>query len=209
MSCLECAQPLIGKRQKYCSDKCRYRARDHKRDYRTRTCVRCYLPIFRSPSSLPQGQAMCHACRRAEPQHLPTSKALRTPCLTCAQLSYGDHCQACYHEAFKVAAQGSVPTAKSIGNARRRQRDKNAPGLSYTSRRHLVLKWQRQGKQCAYCAHSVQCADHIVPLALGGTNYEGNLNPACFQCNRRKTDMLIVEWRHRKRPRISRDGFLV
>jgi hypothetical protein len=29
----------------------------------------------------------------------------------------------------------------------------------------------------------------------GGTNYEGNLTPACKQCNSSKAARLLVEWR--------------
>jgi 5-methylcytosine-specific restriction endonuclease McrA len=43
----------------------------------------------------------------------------------------------------------------------------------------------------------VATIDHIVPLARGGTNYEGNLTPACRPCNSSKGTLLLVEWRKR------------
>jgi hypothetical protein len=36
----------------------------------------------------------------------------------------------------------------------------------------------------------------VLPLALGGTNYEGNLAPACHDCNRSKLDNLLSAWRY-------------
>ena len=50
---------------------------------------------------------------------------------------------------------------------------------------------------CEVCGGSglAETVDHVVPLALGGTNYEGNLAPACRRCNARKNALLLIEWR--------------
>lgn len=39
---------------------------------------------------------------------------------------------------------------------------------------------------CRYCQEDADCIDHVVPLALGGTNATRNLVAACTPCNGRK-----------------------
>jgi 5-methylcytosine-specific restriction endonuclease McrA len=52
--------------------------------------------------------------------------------------------------------------------------------------------WHRISSRgiCHYCekrfAPSALTMDHVVPLARGGTSTEGNLVPACPECNRDK-----------------------
>lgn len=49
---------------------------------------------------------------------------------------------------------------------------------------------------CAVCSglEDVQ-ADHVIPLARGGTHSEGNLQPLCRRCNSSKGAKLMVEFR--------------
>lgn len=50
-----------------------------------------------------------------------------------------------------------------------------------------VLVWQRDGGRCVDCdAQSELEFDHIIPLAMGGSNTERNLQLLCAACNRRK-----------------------
>lgn len=53
------------------------------------------------------------------------------------------------------------------------------------SRRFEVFK--RDGFQCQYCGSAppkaVLHVDHIIPVAKGGTNDDGNLTTACSVCN--------------------------
>jgi 5-methylcytosine-specific restriction endonuclease McrA len=42
-------------------------------------------------------------------------------------------------------------------------------------------------------------ADHVIPLGRGGSHCEGNLQPLCRDCNRRKSDRLMIEWKFAKR----------
>ncbi len=71
------------------------------------------------------------------------------------------------------------------------------------ARRKIPARLQEQVRQranylCEYCHASEQwqyvrfTVDHIVPLALGGTNSLDNLALACFHCNRRKTDTILA-----------------
>lgn len=60
-------------------------------------------------------------------------------------------------------------------------------GLSKRSRFDV---FKRDGFCCQYCGkhppEAVLEVDHIVPVAGGGTNDEGNLVTSCFECNRGK-----------------------
>lgn len=61
----------------------------------------------------------------------------------------------------------------------------------------MLELWKKHRRVCLYCNEApVETVDHILPLALGGTNYEGNLAPACFDCNRLKMDNLLSAWRY-------------
>lgn len=56
--------------------------------------------------------------------------------------------------------------------------------------------------RCAYCGNeSVLTVDHVVPLSRGGTNYIGNLLPACQSCNSSKHNLFLVEWRFKRNTR--------
>lgn len=50
-----------------------------------------------------------------------------------------------------------------------------------------LLVWQRDGGRCAECGSQDNLEyDHIIPLALGGSNTDRNLQLLCESCNRRK-----------------------
>jgi hypothetical protein len=54
-----------------------------------------------------------------------------------------------------------------------------------TAVRHLV--WQRDGGKCTECGSTERLElDHVIPVAMGGSNTERNLQLLCEQCNRRK-----------------------
>lgn len=85
-------------------------------------------------------------------------------------------------------------------HARRVDREANADGITRAARRRLLKQWKRQTRLCAYCeAAPATTVDHLIPLIRGGTNYEGNLVPACLACNSRKQDRLPIEFRLGKR----------
>jgi hypothetical protein len=51
--------------------------------------------------------------------------------------------------------------------------------------------WERCGGRCVECGtDSVLEFDHVIPLAMGGSNREANLQLLCAQCNRAKGDAL-------------------
>lgn len=53
------------------------------------------------------------------------------------------------------------------------------------------------GSPCVFCSSKINIqADHIIPIALGGTHSEGNLQPLCKSCNSSKKDKLFSVWRY-------------
>lgn len=84
-------------------------------------------------------------------------------------------------------------------------------------RRKLAAK---QGGLCHYCkCQMTDCdgvsptsltLDHVIPLALGGTNHRSNMVAACFACNQNKADKLpfqpqIKRAKRRKTKRVPAD----
>ena len=82
----------------------------------------------------------------------------------------------------------------------RRERESRAPGLSNWQRRALVAAWIKQGRTCAYCDRPATTHDHVMPILRGGTNYVGNLVPACRRCNSEKGARTVTEWKYGKLP---------
>ena len=53
---------------------------------------------------------------------------------------------------------------------------------------------------CIYCGSKINIqADHVVPVARGGTHGIGNLVAACQPCNGSKRERTITEWKKAKR----------
>jgi 5-methylcytosine-specific restriction endonuclease McrA len=64
---------------------------------------------------------------------------------------------------------------------------------------HTEREWQRllarhQGK-CAYCGAPATEREHVVPLSRGGSDFIGNILPACRSCNNQKNNKFLIEWR--------------
>lgn len=54
-----------------------------------------------------------------------------------------------------------------------------------------VLVWQRDAGRCVQCDSKTDLEfDHIIPLAMGGSNTARNLQLLCANCNRRKGSTL-------------------
>lgn len=185
--------------RKYCSQRCIDAAKRV-------PCAGCGEPIYLGRSSRPPGQATCRSCRRAgrtaeqmaEAQRARVRAANMSPCADCGAPSFGVRCRCCADTLRRDGRPAGDATARKLLDARRADRDKLAPGI-YTpyKRQQLRDKWKRQGKTCLYCGTTpVQAVDHVIPLALGGTNHEGNLAPACHECNRLKQDNLLSAWRY-------------
>lgn len=153
---------------------------------RTMSCAICQRPMWKSRTSLPQGEAMCRPCRRVRktvPGH---------PCIDCGAPCTKTRCRPCNGAAHRVRAEND-------SHLTRDRRESAAPGLSYQRRARLLARWKRQLRACTYCDQPATTIDHVVPLVRGGTNYEGNLAPSCKSCNSRKGGRMLIEWRAGKR----------
>lgn len=66
---------------------------------------------------------------------------------------------------------------------------------------------RRFGHRCAYCGEKLPLTmDHVVPLVRGGSNFIGNILPACRSCNCRKQGRFIMEWRMGKSRRTAKES---
>lgn len=76
---------------------------------------------------------------------------------------------------------------------------------SFTSEERAAV-WDRSGGTCAYCGKQLHpfrdfTIDHMVPLALGGSNALDNLTAACRPCNASKSVRSVetfLSHKHRK-----------
>lgn len=87
------------------------------------------------------------------------------------------------------------PEARRIYEQRRRARKAASEG-SFTPGDVSALR-ERQKFKCANCSVSVKKSyhiDHIVPLALGGSNGIGNIQILCPSCNKRKNAKHPLAW---------------
>lgn len=83
-------------------------------------------------------------------------------------------------------------------NRIRRARELNAPGTF--TKADLDLQYQSQNGLCWWCGKQLNGeyhADHMIPLARGGTNWPNNIVCACPSCNLQKHDKLPHEWKGR------------
>ncbi|HUJ19660.1 MAG TPA: HNH endonuclease [Nitrospirota bacterium] len=59
-------------------------------------------------------------------------------------------------------------------------------------------KRRRSSGVCYYCGRVFKPADltmdHLVPVARGGRSVQGNVVPACKECNSKKKYLLPMEW---------------
>lgn len=59
-------------------------------------------------------------------------------------------------------------------------------------------KRKRSTGKCYYCEKTFNPADltmdHLVPVIRGGRSVQGNVVPACKECNTKKKYLLPMEW---------------
>ena len=67
--------------------------------------------------------------------------------------------------------------------ARRRARELNSRGASFTTTEHIAGRWLMWGNRCWICGAPATASDHVIPLILGGTHWPANIRPSCTHCN--------------------------
>lgn len=158
-------------------------------------CVGCGTPRWTTKGK----PVRCHECRRqGGPGWSP-----RRPCAWCGTDFVGKRPTARF---CSLACSGKADSARRrakreavTAHSRRVDREAHAVGLSRDARRRMLKRWRQQRRRCWYCTRIATTVDHLIPLVRGGTNYEGNLVPACLSCNSRKQDRLPIEFRLGKR----------
>lgn len=202
---VECRKAFVGPRNAYTKPLTARASRVHRDPL---TCAWCGAVMRRAAKSLPQGEARCSRCRPQNPRW-PWPDGPR-PCEECLvvfapKVNKARYCPACVRirAGAWVTARAAARRALGYLPARpRRAREYATPGLTHHQRSALLAVWKRQGRRCMYCDRLASTVDHVVPLLLGGTNYEGNLVPACLSCNSSKGCHLLIVWRARRRVRL-------
>jgi 5-methylcytosine-specific restriction endonuclease McrA len=78
------------------------------------------------------------------------------------------------------------------------------PYKSPQYRRNRLIVLRAAGWRCQICGGIATTADHVLPLALGGTHDLSNLRPLCRRCNSRLGAELVNELKARRR--VSRQS---
>lgn len=209
MPCSVCGEPRYvtakSRAQIVCQECRRKQSKDRAPkdwSYKRVPCAACGEPCWPSSNgwAAKDGRSMCRQCRSG----VDGTSSCRIVWRTCAHCSGPFYVKA-ERNPKRYCGRTCSNRARGFGDPKsqwapksqaRRDREAAAPGLKRPARAKLLRKWQRQGRPCAYCPAPPTTVDHVVPLIRGGTNYEGNLVPACRACNSRKHFSLIVEWRH-------------
>ena len=177
-------------------DECRTAATKHRRTHSQYSCSRCG-----GKTQSKAATAVCHECRRATPE--PHSGRKGRACAICGkdtsllrrykgrQRIQSDR-KYCSDECRLVAHPKTEPPDPYY------RRANSQPGLTTNGRLKLLRKWRNQSRTCFYCGGLPETVDHVMPLKLGGTNFEGNLVPCCRSCNGSKNALTLMEWRLRR-----------
>ena len=112
------------------------------------------------------------------------------------------------------ACKGPIPGTKKLDavycsrackvRINRKDHNANREGLRRGNAGYLPFKdaeWEKLKRRfmycCAYCGHKKRLEmDHVIPLSRGGRHAIANILPCCRQCNMKKKDKLLAEWRH-------------
>jgi 5-methylcytosine-specific restriction endonuclease McrA len=103
-----------------------------------------------------------------------------------------------WDEAAKAWHEANRPRVRTIWR-NRRARVRNADG-EHTVDQILDLL-EKQQNRCAACRTNLKDgyhADHIMPLARGGSNHIGNIQLLCVTCNLSKGHSDPIEWAQKK-----------
>ena len=171
-------------------------------------CAHCGVLLWGGSTSLAAGLRMCQDCRRL-PGYPGRRKRTQAACAQCSTMftprpsHNGQLTVTCSKRCAQHLRVGRTPGDLTPGhNAARYELERQSPGLLRSDRIRLLHRWMHQGRSCAYCSSPGTTVDHVVPLFKGGSNFEGNLVPACRPCNNSKGRWLLVEWRAHRATRL-------
>jgi HNH endonuclease len=161
------------------------------------TCTDCGKPCQGSKPQrgwIPPKYSRCRKCY----SHRCRSKSKTKTLCACGnpKRRTAIQCRTCYNANCRPTGSRKPGQPGPVNRERRLQA---APGLTRWGQKRLFTKWHKQGRVCIYCNGPLECLDHIHPLALGGTNYEGNLAPSCNNCNNSKGGQFVIAWRRNRK----------
>lgn len=182
-------------------------------------CVDCGVEIERKPFGPPKLRCPEHERewnrilkRQPKPQPKPKVSYLRT-CDNCGERFATTHPtrKRCSEEcATEYQRKRGVVLVREWGRnnpekraeLRRHENRSRRARRSVTPRAFLLTReaWLEVldycGDACWWCgAEGVALTlDHVVPLSLGGWHSQGNVVPACSECNTRKSNLPLEEW---------------
>lgn len=199
---------------RFCSDKCRYRAKDAKSSLKPPVVCRHCGASFPNVRGAVSRQFCSHACHGAwvasNPVHGPKRPVIKTQardrsCPCGANLPHGAFlCVICRKErlnarfkAWRDTPEGRAKYREKTRNAKLRRRARKASGAAEVFRRTDIF--HRDGWVCGICGNRVDrtlkwpdpmsaTIDHILPLAKGGSHTRANVQAAHWICNVRKSD---------------------
>ncbi|MDE2020582.1 MAG: HNH endonuclease [Patescibacteria group bacterium] len=106
----------------------------------------------------------------------------------------------CARKKWKPIRNITIRLRKLKNQNNRRARELSAKGIITNSDVEKIYNLQRC--KCAWCRKPLKFSliyrDHIIPLALGGTNYPRNIQLLCRACNARKQAIHPIEFAQRE-----------
>ena len=172
-------------------------------------CADCGVGMQKSRSSLPQGKARCHACRRQHGTYSSyASRGCRCDECRAAARSYNaaryveqvptaGRCSQCGEPKWSKRARLCANCRDERKRAKRHRisHERRAAKYGVDAERFSPLEvFQRDKWRCHLCGKKVPrtatapdprapSLDHVVPLALGGTHTRANVALAHLGCN--------------------------
>lgn len=173
----------------------------------------CDRLMWKSPTSLPEGQAICKICRNATKPSCNAHDIHRRDCIHCRMVaekvrSRRRHgvsdvqafvCTHCHKPFQREPKRGQRPrhcSDKCANEARRLRRRARLVG-GWVEDFSRIEIFQRDNWTCQICHRKVRrnvkwphpmaaVVDHIIPLAAGGTHQRSNVQCAHNVCNTTK-----------------------
>jgi 5-methylcytosine-specific restriction endonuclease McrA len=226
MTCATCgkvflafpSQVKLGR--KYCSLACCPRGGSDNGNWRgglvSCTCIVCGKEFSVKQKIIKAGRG--NFCSRScaskhHGQFIPNTRVTKT-CIVCGNSTEvksshvdfaGTYCsRSCMATDYQQRLAGEKNPNYRHGNSKssvetvklRKQRLKNNGG--HHSGKDIEYLFRHQLGECAHCLCKLNTyhIDHVIPVSRGGTDFVGNLQLLCPECNRHKLNRLTIEWKY-------------
>lgn len=167
-------------------------------------CAHCGKLLWRTKTSLPKGQAMCHVCRRAGRSFKHgTATAVRSGCCCAECKAYDSNRNRKYLERYR-AEHGENPST----TVNRKFRDEHgfwpqSGSSNWIDPNVRFSLYERDSWACHLCGGDIDreahwnenfapSLDHLLPRSRGGSDDPDNLKTAHRVCNSIRRDAPLV-----------------